>query len=274
MSGLSAGLCSVTFRDRSPEDIVALASSAGLDCIEWGGDVHAPHGEVAAAQRVAELTHEAGMSVCSYGSYLFADDAASNNTQAVLDTTEALEAPAVRVWAPLGVEPGCGPQQFAQVADSLGEISVAADQRGLLVYVEFHGGTLTATAQSAGALLDRVGADNLLCAWQPPYWAPLPVEREVADLALLAPHLGHLHVYSWRTDGTREPLEAHAGQWPARLAAASGAPVVEGFRRAALLEFVADDSEESYVADAARLVAWLNDVAQGSSWHPSSAEPA
>ena len=146
MSGLSAGLCSVTFRDRTPEDIVELASAAGLDCIEWGGDVHAPHGEVVAAQRVAELTHEAGMSVCSYGSYLFADHAARDTTEAVLDTTEALDAPAVRVWAPLGVEPGCNRQQFAQVADSLGEITAAADQRGLLVYVEFHGGTLTATA--------------------------------------------------------------------------------------------------------------------------------
>jgi sugar phosphate isomerase/epimerase len=274
MSGLKAGLCSVTFRNRSPADIVQLASRAGLDCIEWGGDVHVTHGDVVAAQRVARLTHEAGMSVCSYGSYLFADEGARDATEAVLDTTEALDAPAVRVWAPPGVEPGCSPEQFEQVADSLGEISAAADRRGLLVYVEFHGGTLTATARSAAALLDRVGADNLLCAWQPPYWNPLPVEHEVADLALLAPRLGHLHVYSWRTDGTREPLEAHVGKWPARLAAASRSPVIEGWTRSALLEFVAEDSEDSFLADAARLVAWLDDPEQGSSWHPSSAEQA
>lgn len=269
MSRLAAGLCSVTFREASYEDIVRLSSLAGLDCIEWGGDLHVPHGDVIAAERAAESTRDAGLFVCSYGSYLFADEGATDATEAVLDTTEALDAPAVRVWAPFGMEPGSSPEQFEQVADYLGEIADAADRRGLLVYIEFHGGTLTATASSARRLVERVGADNLLSAWQPPYWDPLRVEQEVADLGLLAPHLAHLHVYSWRADGTRQPLGAHSGHWPARLAAASEAPAIEGLRRAALLEFVAHDSEESFLADATRLIAWLDETAPVPGLHPS-----
>ncbi len=44
MTGIRAGLCSVTFRALPPERIVALAAAAGLDVIEWGGDVHVPPG--------------------------------------------------------------------------------------------------------------------------------------------------------------------------------------------------------------------------------------
>src|SRR5690625_849857 len=41
---LRPGICSVTYRDLPPEEIVPLAAEAGLECIEWGGDVHVAPG--------------------------------------------------------------------------------------------------------------------------------------------------------------------------------------------------------------------------------------
>ena len=41
------GLVSVTFRKLSPEEIVQLVVSSGLKGIEWGGDIHLPHGILA-----------------------------------------------------------------------------------------------------------------------------------------------------------------------------------------------------------------------------------
>ena len=38
------GLCSITFRDLSVDDVVALAADAGLAGIEWGADRHVPPG--------------------------------------------------------------------------------------------------------------------------------------------------------------------------------------------------------------------------------------
>ena len=49
MSRLQPGLCSVTFRRCSAAEIVELATRAGLRCIEWGGDVHVPHGDLRTA---------------------------------------------------------------------------------------------------------------------------------------------------------------------------------------------------------------------------------
>lgn len=257
MSAPMPGLCSVTFRERRVEEVLELASAAGLECIEWGGDLHVPHGELEVAASVARLTEAAGMAVCSYGSYLFADDTAAAVVSAVLDTTEALGAPAVRVWAPFGTEPGCPPGEVARVGEVLESVCSQAQRRGLQVYLEFHGATLTATAASAKDLLDHTNAENLLCAWQPPYWNPRPAELEIVDMELLADHLAHLHVYSWLPDGTREPLVSQRDRWPSRLRAASAIPEVPGLRRAALLEFVAGDDPRTFAADAEQLRTWL-----------------
>ena len=67
---LTSGLVSITFRQLTPEQIVDLVAETGLAAIEWGGDVHVPHGEVAPARDVRRRTEEAGLIVASYGSYL------------------------------------------------------------------------------------------------------------------------------------------------------------------------------------------------------------
>ena len=49
---MKTGLVSVTFRELASREIVALVANAGLDGIEWGGDVHVPHGELSTARQV------------------------------------------------------------------------------------------------------------------------------------------------------------------------------------------------------------------------------
>ena len=36
------GLCSVSFRKHTPEEILRAMKDAGLSVIEWGSDVHCP----------------------------------------------------------------------------------------------------------------------------------------------------------------------------------------------------------------------------------------
>lgn len=62
-------LTSVTFRSLGVDQVIALAKEAGLDGIEWGGDIHVPMGDLSAARIAGEKTSAAGLSVLSYGSY-------------------------------------------------------------------------------------------------------------------------------------------------------------------------------------------------------------
>ncbi|MET0262082.1 MAG: sugar phosphate isomerase/epimerase, partial [Rariglobus sp.] len=63
------GLVSVTFRKLSPNEVAGLVKKAGLKGIEWGGDIHVPHGDLARAREVRELTLEHGLKTAAYGSY-------------------------------------------------------------------------------------------------------------------------------------------------------------------------------------------------------------
>jgi len=266
-----AGLCSVTLRAESIAEVVAIAAGAGLEAIEWGGDVHVPPGDLAVAADARRRSEDAGLRVVSYGSYLSCTPKVGRHVDAALDVTEALGTSMVRVWCPFGVEPGASSSERAEVAEGVAIVAAAAATRQLSVYLEFHGGTLTASVPSTLELLDAVGAANLLTAWQPPYWAPQDLASDRADLAAIGDRLGHLHVYQWDPDGTRHRLATDDGFWPTRLAGAAAAIAGTGAAaaaarpvapRAALLEFVPDDDPAAVAGEAATLRAWLSALDQ------------
>src|SRR3954470_14190851 len=93
------GLCSVTLRRLGVEDVVRVAAEAGLEAIEWGGDVHVPPGDDAAADAARAAGEAAGVAVASYGSYFRAGDDPLEAFAAVRDTAERLGAPRIRIWA-------------------------------------------------------------------------------------------------------------------------------------------------------------------------------
>src|SRR4051812_19353813 len=98
---IHTGLASVTFRALSPDEIIRLARTAGLQGIEWGGDVHVPPGDLRRARDVHRKTLQAGMHVTSYGSYYTSGSASQPDNvlfEAVLETALALHAPVIRVW--------------------------------------------------------------------------------------------------------------------------------------------------------------------------------
>jgi sugar phosphate isomerase/epimerase len=249
----------VTVRELGVEEVARLAAAAGLRAIEWGGDVHVPPGDHDAVNRARDATASAGLTTASYGSYLLADfDVSTVTVTRVLDTAVALGAPNVRVWAPLGVETGSA--RAGDVASALRRVCHAAAERDLTVGLEFHGGTLTATAASTAALLDAVDAPNLSTYWQPPYWLPpRPAAEDAAEVRALLPRLSHLHVYEWAGPADRRPLAEGAPRWRAVLAALDGDGAAG--RRVAFLEFVAGDAPEAVRADARTLHELLGEAA-------------
>ena len=65
---MKIGFTSTSFRQiKSIEKIVRIASEAGADCIEWGGDIHIK--DVPTARRAKRLCDDAGIPISSYGSY-------------------------------------------------------------------------------------------------------------------------------------------------------------------------------------------------------------
>jgi len=238
------------------EDLVALAGAAGLSAIEWGGDIHIPHGDLAEARRVAGLTANAGLEVASYGSYYRAgvSEAQGLAFATVLESARTLGADRIRIWAGTANAEDVDPVGWTAIADDIRRVSDLAASVGVSVVLEFHAKTLTNSYLSAHRLLQELPETGLI--WQP--MSRLSPEENLAGMQLLAPWIRHVHCfYAAPPTYEKSPLEAGAALWESYLAQLETLPDV----RHVLLEFVKDNTREQLQADAGTLRRLLGEVA-------------
>ncbi len=253
---LIPGLVSITFRNLTPYEIVGLVRRAGLDAVEWGGDVHVPHGAIARAREVARLTLEAGLRIAAYGSYYRAGEGGGNPPfETVLETALALRAPTIRIWAGNRPSAGADDDYRRRVVDDIRRIAREALAAHLGITIEFHGGTLTDANESTIRLMNEIPEPNVTFGWQP---APAFSEPErTRGLEALRPRLGNLHVFTWSMESDRivqHPLADGEDAWRTYLALADATPGDRGV----LIEFVRDGDPAQFLEDAAVLRRWLN----------------
>ncbi|GEM_PF-69515 len=243
------GVCSVSFRANSVEEIIAAAAAAGLDGIEWGADVHVPVGDIEKAKQVRALTEAAGLQVLSYGSYY---DLSSQEVwcfDGLLNTAEALGVKTIRVWG--------GKQGSAELTESAwnalawqGHICAQrAAARGMTLSLECHNGTVTDDWKKELDFLAKADDPALRA-----YWQPNQLKGEKYDLfsaRALAKQVTNVHVFYWQPD-EKKALGAHTKlsltygyeQWEKLLTVFE-----EGLNpeeeHAFLLEFMPDDKIES-----------------------------
>lgn len=255
---IKTGLVSITFRKKTPEDVVALVSDAGLDAIEWGGDIHAPHGDVAKAREIRGMCENRGIAIPSYGSYYRAgvSEAEGLSFSSVLDSAVELGAETIRIWGGKGNSVELSSMERGEIVDDIIRIANLAGAAGVKVGLEFHSGTLTDTDESVSNLLDELGDnDNVFLYWQPRVGDA--VEDALNSMSLVFPRLGHLHVYHWNSNdsGTldKRPLAEGEGDWMRYLSAVSSAENKPRMSRFAMLEFVRGGEAAQFADDAAVL---------------------
>ena len=61
------GITSITFRKKTPEEIISVTKAAGLQAIEWASSAHVHEGDLKLAELVRKMTLNAGLEVSSYG---------------------------------------------------------------------------------------------------------------------------------------------------------------------------------------------------------------
>lgn len=249
-----SGLVSVTFRSMTPEKICDLCVRAGLKSIEWGGDIHVPAGDMAAAARVREMCDRAGLEICAYGSYFRVGDGAAEFEKNLL-TAQALGAPLLRVWCGRMGAMQADEEYRRRIVGELREICALADKKGMLVAPEFHGGTLTDDPDSVRRLVaETADVENLRFYWQPRWdWDEA---TRLETLRMVLPRLAYIHTFTWRHTPDIERLKLSEGDkmWKKALKIAG--------ETHALIEFVRNDGEEALLEDARALNGWIEDAAR------------
>lgn len=244
------GMTSVTFRKKSAEEVIKITTEAGLEGIEWGGDIHVPAGEFIKAKEIAKKTRDAGLKVLSYGSYYTLLQNDVNNFKKVLETAKIIGTDCIRIWAGKVDINKVSSGEFIKASQELKVICKMAREYGISISLEKHRKTLTHTTESTLHLLQLADCENLRTYWQPSL--ELSVEDNCKAISLLKPYISNIHVFKWNDMKERFPL-SEGKEWPIYISEIEADLNIQSF----ILEFVKDDSDEVFLKDAVTLKGWL-----------------
>ena len=252
---LYPGLVSITYRQLTPEQIITVCRETGLSAVEWGGDVHVPHGDLTTAAQVAKMTHAAGLSMPAYGTYYKAGsygDGSRAEFDKILRTACALDTPALRLWAGTKNSEDITADERDSLIRELRDCADLAAEHGKIITFERHNGTLTNRAASAHAMIGEIGRGNVRTHWQPSQF--LTHEENCEGLSLLLPYIDCVHVFAWEGKHSRRfPLAAHRDRWADYLSILKGA----GQDISLLLEFTPNNDPQELKTEAETLLSWI-----------------
>ncbi|MCJ8329131.1 MAG: hypothetical protein HRT89_21700 [Lentisphaeria bacterium] len=245
---MKTGLCSITFRDLSVNEIIKLVADAQLDVIEWGGDIHVPQGNIKLAEETARLTREAGLTVSSYGSYERLTDDEFSPDQ-LLDTVDALDCKQLRIWGGRQGSATINSDDYNLLVDLCQVLTRAAQERGIEVSLEFHGNTVADTAKSCLDFIADVGQENLKC-----YYQQTINEMDALNLGILQSmkaHVSNFHCFYYENDIQVELIHGMEF-WQKALEIYQPETI--------LIEFVKDGEPQQFLDDATSLLKIINSV--------------
>lgn len=230
MKKFETGLCSVSFRPLSAEQIVRLAADAGLEAIEWGSDVHAKPDDPARLREIAAMTADAGLRVSSYGSYFRIGGTPEEELGAYIRAAKLLGTDIVRVWAGDRFSGEYSEEEAERFFALCRRLAARAEDEGVILCTERHVHTFTDRRESVVRMLDAVGSPNFRTYYQPDQFTDeeenVRLARDIADRTV------HLHVFQWKGSG-RYPLSDGIEEWRRYLSFFDGGSL--------LLEFMPDD---------------------------------
>ncbi|GJM34965.1 MAG: sugar phosphate isomerase [Saprospiraceae bacterium] len=244
------GVASVTFRDRTPQEVIKLAVKAGLEEIEWGGDIHVPAGHFEQATTIGRLTKEARLMVSAYGSYYVVGKSSDEGKRFadVLNTAEALNAPIIRIWAGEKSSAESTRTYRRKVLDETRVLADKAGRKGICLAFEFHDNTLNDTYTACCELLTELAHPQIKTYWQPLHGAGPDING--AGIKMILPWIVGVHVFHWWPKAeVRLPLQDGANDWKQYINHLSKISETISCN----LEFVKDNSAEQFLKDAKTL---------------------
>lgn len=240
------GLVSISFRQHTPEEILNAMKTAGLSCIEWGSDVHAPKDDPERLESLARLQEGYGISCSSYGTYFRLGATPMEELPVYFRGAAILGTRIVRLWCGNKNSEEYTQEEKNALFAACREAAGKAEEADMILCMECHNNTYTNRKEAALELMEAVNSPHFRMYWQPNQFRT--DEENVAYAGLLSGYTEHLHVFHWMGQ-ERFPLAEAVEKWKLYLKQFPQ----ESVERALLLEFMPDDRLESLPEEAKAL---------------------
>ena len=237
------GLVSISFRNLSPEEIISEAKNAGLACIEWGSDIHAPRNDYEKLNLIAELQKKNDIFCCSYGTYFRLGRDNTEELTEYISAAKTLGTDILRLWCGTKASSEYTPDEERQLFDECKKGAAIAEKHGVILCMECHNGTYTDTKEGAIKLMQQVSSPALRMYWQPNQFTDNEENKRYARL--LSSFTKNIHVFNWSAT-ERFPLGDAVDLWKEYLSYFNK-------NQTLLLEFMPDDKISSLKAEAQSL---------------------
>lgn len=166
---LIPAMSSLTFRNKSIEQVIALAQATGLAAIEWGSDIHVPPMDEGAILRARRGCEAAGIAISDYATFYspFKYEDYLGEFERIAVTCNMLGTKAARVW--IGDRKRCfyPDDIYLQLVDRMGKIADAAKAHGLTLILEMFDRTVCDSGTNLRRFLDDLSKDNVKATWRP-----------------------------------------------------------------------------------------------------------
>jgi len=259
------GLCSGACITRDTKSVIAAASAARLDAVEWAADAHVGVGDLKAAEDAMMATLMAGLTTASYATLYRAgiDDAGYSRFDALLKVASVMQAPAMRLFAcgigaiPDGKSMGEA-RALAFIASALSRLGDRAAKAGITLCLSMGRGTLLDGYDRASSVVASVGHDFVRLAWE-----DLPGSKAgeaTAALESAGSFAGLVLARCAGRDGSPRPVAEDESAWRKRLRAFKRAetdPKMGSFVLLGALRPEGRAGDESLAADARTLRALI-----------------
>ena len=161
------GLVSISFRDYSPERIMAEAAKCNLQSIEWGSDIHAPCHDMDRLKNLALLQKQHGISCCSYGTYFRLGYSSLEELPQYIHAAKILGTKILRIWAGRKKASDCTAEERVFFLDQCKKAAAVAQAHDVILCLECHRRSYTETREGALELMEAVNSPHFRMYWQP-----------------------------------------------------------------------------------------------------------
>lgn len=144
-----------------------IASETGVDCIEWGGDIHVK--DVETAKKVKKLCDDAGIKVSSYASYYRVGSNDKAEWEKICKIADGMGAEGIRVWLGKADSEKTDDVTYRKIVEDAKSMCAVAAEYGLLVCPECHDNTYNNNTDAFLKIREDICCDNFRTYFQSRY---------------------------------------------------------------------------------------------------------